>query len=236
MIKFIVNFFKKAKDTHNKLIEENKGYIISYSEEKGESKSKFFMDKGELLEKEIFNFLKSIPGLEFRKILVDLQIPTPEGNTTQVDLIFLHKTGIYVIESKILNCCTVHGNNTDDYWLKEYSNGDSYTFHNPLYQNYAHLRSLNSLLSKYKSRCFLSFIVFGYNCSIEYHDQLSSLNYKTSILNSSNFKKEIKKTVDSRLPIISDDDLISIYKNLDQYSKVSQSSKKAHVEYVKSSI
>lgn len=232
MIKSIINFFKRVKDTHNRLIEKNKSYIISYSDEKGENKSKFFMSKGELLEKHIFDILKSIPGIGYRKILVDLQIPTPEGNTTQIDLVFLHKTGIYVIETKNLNC-TVSGNNTNDYWLKEYSNGYSYSFHNPIFQNYTHIRSLNILLSNYTYKCFLSFVVFGPNCSIKYSDNLSNLKYKTTILNSNELKKKMKKTIDSRLTMISDDDLKNIYKDLSKYARVSQADKKDHIEYVK---
>ena len=56
------------------------------------------MDLGERGEFNIFKSLLNIkPSI---RILIDLYIPTSNNKTTQIDLLFIHSTGIYVIESK----------------------------------------------------------------------------------------------------------------------------------------
>ena len=45
-----------------------------------------------------FNILEKIPG--YNKILVNIYLPVNDQETTEIDLIFIHSTGVYVIESK----------------------------------------------------------------------------------------------------------------------------------------
>ncbi|MBQ5799166.1 MAG: NERD domain-containing protein, partial [Oscillospiraceae bacterium] len=46
------------------------------------------------------------------KILMNLNIPTESGGTTEIDLILIHETGIYVFEIKHYKG-TIYGKDTD---------------------------------------------------------------------------------------------------------------------------
>ena len=53
--------------------------------------------KGEYL---LWKQLQQVPG--YGKCLCNCYIPKPNGDMTEIDLLFLHESGIYVFESKIL--------------------------------------------------------------------------------------------------------------------------------------
>lgn len=68
---------------------------------KKESGNKFFgvmMDKGKYDEYLSFNILEKINGAS--RILTNVYLPKGNGETTEIDLIYIHETGIYVLESK----------------------------------------------------------------------------------------------------------------------------------------
>jgi hypothetical protein len=68
---------------------------------KKESGNKFFgvmMDKGKYGEYLSFNILEKINGAS--RILTNVYLPKGNGETTEIDLVYIHETGIYVLESK----------------------------------------------------------------------------------------------------------------------------------------
>ena len=60
----------------------------------------------------VFNKLfDAIPGCG--KIIMNLQIPGSYGNTTELDLVFIHETGVYVFEIKHYKG-TIYGKTEDE--------------------------------------------------------------------------------------------------------------------------
>ena len=56
-------------------------------------------DKGALGEYYIYSSLTPLPGS--KRFLFNCYIPKPNGETTEIDVIMIHSSGIYVFESKI---------------------------------------------------------------------------------------------------------------------------------------
>ncbi|MCI8554207.1 MAG: NERD domain-containing protein [Clostridiales bacterium] len=54
------------------------------------------------------------------KILMNLDIPTRNGKTTEVDLLLIHETGIYVFEIKHYQG-TIYGKDTDNTWTQYFN-------------------------------------------------------------------------------------------------------------------
>jgi restriction system protein len=77
--------------------------------------------------------------------------------TTQIDHIIVSRCGIFVIETKNMKGW-IFGNISHPQWTQVIFN-ESYKFQNPLRQNYAHVKALESLL-KLGSSSFHSMVVF----------------------------------------------------------------------------
>src|SRR5262245_43696973 len=73
---------------------------------------------------------------EFRNVIV-----ADERGTTEIDIIFVGNTGIFVIEQKEFSAW-IFGSEDDEKWTARYANGSTYPFQNPLRQNYRHLMAL----------------------------------------------------------------------------------------------
>jgi len=92
--------------------------------------------KGEFL---IFRILEKLPG--YKKILANLYIPKTDGSTTEIDLVLVNSTGIYVIESKNLNG-VIGGHEKEIMWTQSFGGGKKYKFYNPLLQNQGHISAV----------------------------------------------------------------------------------------------
>ena len=142
---------------------------ISYEYEKGYKLPSFLMSKSEFLEYKTFNKIMCIDG--FKKVLVDLLIDIDDTKSSQIDLVALHKSGIYVIECKN-SVCSINGNYSDKYW--NYSNDLRYS---ALYQNNGHINALKSKLNIYDDSYFNSIIVFGNQAKIDIYNDSCDENF-----------------------------------------------------------
>lgn len=102
------------------------------------------------------------------RVLRNVYIPKENGETTEIDLIYVTQKGLFVIESK--NCSGwIFGDNRSQYWTSCLPNGEHYRLYNPIKQNNAHIKWLSKYLSYYTSfqMPFFSFIVFSNRCELK---------------------------------------------------------------------
>lgn len=104
-----------------------------------------------LLFSEIYKY---IPGCF--KILMNLQIPSENGRTTEIDLLLIHETGLYVFEAKHYKS-TIYGKVEDTHWTQFFKTVENKRFPNPILQNRWHIEQLRKLIP---NRPIHSFIVF----------------------------------------------------------------------------
>lgn len=199
---------------------------ISYEYEKGYKTPSLLMAKSEFLEYKTFNEIKCIDG--FKKILVDLLIDLDDKKSSQIDLVALHKNGIYVIECKNTSC-NINGNYSDKYW--NYSNDSRYS---ALYQNNGHIEALKNKLNIYDDFYFNSIVVFGNKSNFNIiNDSCDEQFYNPYIINQKDIKSTLYKISKEKEDLLSDDDLINIYQKLSTYSRPTPEDKLKHIEYVK---
>ncbi len=199
---------------------------ISYEYEKGYKLPSFLMSKSEFLEYKTFNKIKCIDG--FKKVLVDLLIDVDDKKSSQIDLVALHKSGIYVIECKN-SVCSINGNYSDKYW--NYSNDLRYS---ALYQNNGHINALKSKLNIDDDYYFNSIIVFGNQAKIDiYNDSCDDNFYNPYLITLRDIKSTLYKISKEKEDLFSDDDLVNIYQKLSYYSKPTPEAKLKHIEYTK---
>lgn len=79
-------------------------------------------------------------------VLRDVLIESGDDSTTQIDLILIESTGLYVVEIKTFSGGTVYGDGTKKTWYY-YKNGSRYDLYSPLMQNRKHIRHLKRFLA-----------------------------------------------------------------------------------------
>ncbi|WP_425629791.1 nuclease-related domain-containing protein [Cellulophaga lytica] len=116
--------------------------------------------EGEAVVKEalvqVFNNTK---GFIFNDILVEYN-----GKITQIDHVVISEKGVFVVETKNYSGW-IFGNQRNKYWTQViYKNKNK--FQNPLFQNYGHIKMLESVL-KIDSKMFISIVAFTDNCEFK---------------------------------------------------------------------
>ena len=200
-----------------------------YSYEKGTYQWNLLIPKDEWLEKQSFETLSKVYGLGLKKILVDILIPSFNGHTNQLDLVFINRSGIYVIEVKNFTCI-LEGNNTDD-WVRKEFNGKRNKIHNPIKQNLSHIKSLQKILHYYPDEYFKSIVLLADSCKFQY-DNNTDLEYDTRVVNYKDLKATIRELTKSSEKIFSDENIYRIYDELSEYARYSNEDRKKHLEYV----
>ena len=100
----------------------------------------------------------------YHKIIRNV-ILNKDGKETEVDIILITCTGIFVIESKNFNGY-IFGNNKHQKWTQVLSKANHNVFDNPIKQNEYHIDFISNNLNLDQSY-FHSYIVFGDNSKLQ---------------------------------------------------------------------
>ena len=110
---------------------------------------------GEMVVNSIFD--NRVFGDEEHYIVNNLIFKVSNETTHQIDHVVIYKTGIFCIETKNIQGL-INGTNTGKYWKRFYKNR-SWSFYNPVLQNYKHVTVLRSFLTnKYVVNSLIVFI------------------------------------------------------------------------------
>ena len=158
------------------------------------------------------------------KILKNLYIPTTTGRTTEVDLVLIDITGVYVIESKNFGGYVL-GHESEVNWLQKFK-GDKkqFKFYNPIFQNRGHIKALCNI-TNLDDFFFTSLVVFGDRCNI---DRLKLVNHKSTVISLKDLKKVVSNEVRNRRPVFNNSDIEEIYTRLLHFTNVSDRVKENH--------
>ena len=138
-------------------------------------------ERGDIGENIIYSALNKVRGR--KALLPNCYIPVGQKGTTEIDMIFLHESGLYVIESKNYSGW-IFGNEEQDHWTQclrgKFHTTQKHSFYNPLRQNETHICALMELL-KDDTVPYYSYVVFGNNCELK-NVQLTSGKHHVSSL------------------------------------------------------
>jgi len=203
-----------------------RGYLY-YSKLEDYKKSAYFKDTGLP-----YKILRSNAGLRFEADVYNaLRIRFPESplltnlliarkgsinEYSEIDLIFFHQTGIYVLELKNYNGF-IYGDMNKEYWTVGYKNETrtTYEFLNPILQNKKHIEDLQKVTS------------YQYINQVIFSDKTEIDSYIDNVSNFDTFKKQISK----KESIYTIDELKQAYediKKINTYEKLGK-----HIERIK---
>ena len=101
----------------------------------------FGQNKGQVGETQIYKVLERLEGQ--KAIISNCYLPMKDSGTTEVDLVLIHESGIYVIESKNYSGW-IFGSENQKYWTQSLpSRGgrtEKHQFYNPIWQNRTHVQ------------------------------------------------------------------------------------------------
>ncbi len=171
---------------------------------------------------------RGMPG----KILRNTYLPTGNGKTVEIDLMYITVKGIFVIESKNY-AGYIFGNEKNKNWTVTLYGGKNFIgfkkvekhhFYNPIWQNRTHINCLKRAIgTDVKCISIVAFDDRGELKSITCHTP------DTSVIYTSNLYGEIRKYWDALPDSISEEEVNRIYTDILPKSKVEDEIKNKHI-------
>lgn len=154
------------------------------------------------------------------RILANLYIPRSDGKgTTEIDVLYIDSSGIYIIESKNYKG-EIIGKVTDEQWQQRIANR-MYYFYNPLKQNDGHVKALKKLLHYLNNDLFHPIVVFSDECKLN----ITSRN----VIQQKDLLYKIHQNKHHRLTF---QQIETVYRYMSEYANVSKQKKNAHIKSV----
>lgn len=145
--------------------------------------------KGRLGEAQVAAILEEL-SLEKYRLLNNIMLQTKRG-TSQIDHIVVSVYGIFVIETKNYKGL-ITGEEYAEQWVQNLQ-GKQYYFHNPLKQNYGHIKALEELL-KIPEKLFIPIVVFAGSAEVK-------VQTKQTIVYASTLKQKLQSYTKKRLSL-----------------------------------
>ena len=162
------------------------------------------------------------------KILRNVYVPV-HGGYSEIDVLLLHETGVYVFESKNV-VGSIYGDETHPQWQRYKSKSEKDFIPNPVMQNEGHIKALCEFLqlNKYQFRVF-SIIVFGVKAKLKVVPENTSL---MAIYGVYNLETDLVKKMMAEKVFYNAETIDSWCRTLLPYTQLSDEEKKAHNEKV----
>lgn len=167
-----------------------------------------------------------LPGEVYRNVYV----PKPNGETSEVDLVFITKKGIFVIESKNYYGY-VSGSKNKEWNVSLFDrNGNvyKYKFYNPICQNTSHIYYLRKFLKNQKCKIY-SVVAFSDESKIKY---FGNLDKDIFLINYKDIYHCMYNEWSSLPDNLSKNEVEEITKKLEPLTEVSKEVKKSHIEAI----
>lgn len=180
--------------------------------------------KGAYGEGETVRYLSSsnLPG--YFKILSNVILST-ENMSSEIDILVIHETGFYVIESKNVGGY-IFGSEEQKKWTICFNGNKKYQIYNPIIQNRGHCKTLQKHTGMNENNMY-SYIVFSERCTLKNVPSDTTL-YR--IMKRDNLIYKISEDFISKKKVLGINDIDVIYSNLGKYAG---NNKEQHIKDVK---
>ena len=178
---------------------------------------------GEYLTQYLFN---SVRFKGYYKTLQNIYVPYKDS-TSEIDVLVVHKKGIYVIESKNYSGW-IFGSENQQQWTQMLNKNTKEKFYNPVKQNKTHIKALSEYLQIEPSK-MKSYIVFSERCELkkvpENTDQyvITKRNYLLDLIN---------RDMTDKQDILTNEEIDEIARKLEPLTNASQEVKDKHIENI----
>lgn len=186
-------------------------------------------NKGLFGEYSTFQYLAELQGA--KHYLFNLYLPKDNGETTEIDVVLLHESGIYVFESKNYSGW-IFGTETQPYWTQTLSNGKGPAhktrFFNPIMQNKVHLKWLQNFLAD-DTLPLYSYIVFSDRCTLK---DITLTSGEHTVVNRYDLLSAVQQNAAKAGVRLSSEKLDALYKKLYPLTQTDAAKKVLHAESI----
>ena len=192
---------------------------------------KVLLDKGLYGEFLIYKNLREFEK-QGARFIFNCYLPRENNRTTEIDVIMIWNSGVYVFESKNYSGW-IFGHERRKVWTQCLPRGKGQKakkikFFNPIFQNKLHIKCLKMLLQQGCPEIH-SIVVFSDRCTLK--DIKTHSRYKDVSVIHRGHVKETVEMINSSTPEMTPDILCDeIYSILSEYTNVSDDIKKKHIE------
>ncbi|MBQ6841168.1 MAG: NERD domain-containing protein [Bacilli bacterium] len=149
------------------------------------------------------------------KILMNLNIPISNDKTTEIDLLMIHETGIYVFEIKYFKG-TIYGKDTDKTWTQYFRTSSNNKFKNPMLQNEYHINAIQNI---FPNASIHSVIVFT---SDECNLKVENKNLNIDLCTLYDLCRTLETRFNSNAQIYSGEETDLMFNSLIKYSQMKE--------------
>ena len=163
------------------------------------------------------------------KFLYNCYLPKDNGETTEIDVLMIHRSGIYVFESKNYSGW-IFGDENGRTWTQTLPNGrkaQKEHFLNPIMQNKLHIKWLKKQIGE--TVPIYSLIVFSERCTLK---KVTVVSPEIKVIKRNYILNTVKKIANASGDNISEVERTRIYEKLYRFTQVSEQEKKRHVEAI----
>ena len=185
---------------------------------------KTFTDVGNYGEFQSYKYLFMTPGK--REFIHNCYLPTDNGST-EIDLLMIHETGLYVVESKNYSGW-IFGSESQKQWTQVLAGGKKSQFFNPIWQNAGHIKALKNFFNEYQDLPIFSLIVFSERC------ELKKITFQTEnvfVIKRNQLRHVFKKQIQGKNKC-SSETMNDIYQRLLPLCKKTELEKQQHIDRI----
>ena len=197
-----------------------------YGKVSGNSLIKTIRNKGFTGEYELFCELEKA-GMT--QLYTNVYLPTQtEGELTEVDIVGIHSTGIYVFEAKNYSGW-IFGDEFGKNWTQMLNKHVKNSFPNPIRQNFGHIQALKTHLKFEEDTSFFSYVVFGDQSELKKINKKSE-EMKVCLTKTKLVCTTVKADMERRTKLLSEREQLMLGYKLELASHMSDDTKNKHIE------
>ncbi len=160
------------------------------------------------------------------KILRNIYLPKEDGETSEIDVVYITQKGIFVFESKNYSGW-IFGDEKNKNWTAMLPNKQKNQFYNPVLQNRSHLKWLSKYIGD--DIPLFSVIVFSERCELK---KITMYSDDIKVIKRDSIYATVRNIWNEKQDAVTDEKLEELYVRLQALTKVDKSVKEAHIENI----
>lgn len=162
------------------------------------------------------------------KTLRNIYLPKDNGDTSEIDLVFITQKGIFVFESKNYSGW-IFGDEKSTYWTVMLSSKEKNRFYNPIRQNRTHIHWLSRYLGE--NIPLFSIVVFSERCELKKVEVASA---DVRVIKRDSTYACVRDIWDANPDVLTEDEVTRIYEKCKALTNADHATKQAHIDSINS--
>ncbi len=160
------------------------------------------------------------------RTLQNVYLPKNNGETSEIDVMYITQKGIFVFESKNYSGW-IFGDEKDQYWTVMLPNKQKNRFYNPIRQNKTHLKWLSHYIGDVP---LFSIIVFSERCELK---KITVNSPDVKVIKRDYVYATVRNYWNGNPDVLSENDVEELYQKLKPLTDVDAATKATHIDTIK---